>query len=258
MEADNMAIRVYPPERQGTGAFDGGKYVEQRPIAFPGEGAAAPRVGPLFYWAWGNALAKSRVSEHPHQAFEILTYVIRGEVEHWDSTGNVQSVTAGGAQLIQAGTGLYHAEGFKGDREQLFQIWFEPNLQETIRHAPKYSQFNHEAFPVAEAEGSRVKTVIGEGSPMQIVTEAKMFDADVKPGHALRYEVEAGLQVAGFVLAGNGTVELAGGKEAVQFKDFFIAKPDEKDMLVLNANEETLRVVFIEVPVETDYPLYAK
>ena len=256
-----MTIRVFPPEQQGKGAFDGGKYVEQRPIAFPGEGTSLSRVGPLFYWAWGNAKTKSRVSEHPHQAFEIMTYVIRGVVEHWDSYGHVQSVGAGGAQIIQAGTGLYHAEGFKGEQEQLFQIWFEPNLRETIRHEPSYRQYDHEEFPLQEADGYRLKTVIGEGSPLEIVTDAKMYDVEVESGKEFTFALAEGRHLAGFVLAGTGTLStgsVAEEAEEIRFKDFFAVTPDQAATFTLRASEEKLRVVFIHVPVETGYPLYAK
>lgn len=253
-----MHIQVFPPHLQGTGAFDGGKYVEQRPIAFPGEATAVPRVGPLFYWAWGNAKTKSRVSEHPHQAFEILTYVINGVVEHWDSAGHSQSVGAGGAQVIQAGTGLYHAEGFKGEGEQLFQIWFEPNLRETIRHEPSYKQYNHEEFPLQDGNGYRLKTVIGEGAPLQIVTDAKMYDVEVEAGQEFAFTLEEGRQMAGFVLSGEGVLSIGEKKETVRFKDFFVVTPDAAAAFALRAGEGKLRVVFIDVPVETGYTLYGK
>ena len=42
---------------------------------------------------------------HPHKAFEMfVTYVIDGPVEHRDSLGSLETVTDGGAQVIQAGS----------------------------------------------------------------------------------------------------------------------------------------------------------
>ena len=50
-----IQIAFYPPEAQGTGAFDGGRITEFKPIAFPYEGPTVRHVGPLFYWAWASA-----------------------------------------------------------------------------------------------------------------------------------------------------------------------------------------------------------
>ena len=50
-----MKTTVYTTDRQGTGAFDGGKITEIKPIDFPGGTSEAARIGPLFYWAWASS-----------------------------------------------------------------------------------------------------------------------------------------------------------------------------------------------------------
>ena len=47
---------------------------------------------------------------HGHQDMEIITYVIRGAVEHEDSMGNKELVPAGDVQRMTAGTGVRHSE----------------------------------------------------------------------------------------------------------------------------------------------------
>ena len=42
-------IKIYTPNQQGAGAFDGGKITEIKPIDFPGGTSMAKRIGPLFY-----------------------------------------------------------------------------------------------------------------------------------------------------------------------------------------------------------------
>ena len=79
-DVDALAITVYPPARQGRGAFDGGRITEFKPIGFPGDGAEVKRVGPLFYWAWASAHTPSKIGLHPHKAFEIMSYVLEGEI----------------------------------------------------------------------------------------------------------------------------------------------------------------------------------
>ncbi|MFC4322973.1 pirin family protein [Litchfieldia salsa] len=117
-----MEIKLYPPNKQGTGQFDNGKITEQKPIGFPGEGSEVMRVGPLFYWAWAKADKVGYIPKHPHQGFEIITYVVSGKAEHGDSLGTKSVVGPGGIQVMQTGSGVWHEEGFVGPNMEGFQI----------------------------------------------------------------------------------------------------------------------------------------
>ena len=119
-----MKIRVYTQNEQAKGHFGDGEIVENKPIGFPHEGSVVKRVGPLFYWAWAKSLKTFEIPLHPHSGFEILSYVLQGTVGHRDTLGNLQQVTTGGAQIMQTGSGAYHAEELGKDTE-MFQIWFE-------------------------------------------------------------------------------------------------------------------------------------
>ncbi len=45
---NNYYIKVYPPEKQGTGEFDEGKITEIKPIGFPEHNTKLIRLGPVF------------------------------------------------------------------------------------------------------------------------------------------------------------------------------------------------------------------
>jgi len=65
---------------------------------------------------------------HPHRDMEIITYIIKGEIEHTDDMGNKEVIRAGEIQQMSAGTGIYHAEFNPSDEElHLLQIWVLPN-----------------------------------------------------------------------------------------------------------------------------------
>lgn len=250
-----MRITVFSEAEQGVGFFDNGKFREQKPIAFPHERGAVSGIGTLFYWAWGKSNEESVIAMHPHQAFEIVSYMIDGYGEHRDSLGSRERMEAGGAQFMRAGSGIMHEERIFGEG---FQIWFEPNLRETIKQEPSYRSFTDEDFPVAEGSGWRVKTVIGSGSPIDLTADARFYDAVVNVGGELVVVVEAGRSVAALAIRGTGALTVAGGMRTnVAHKDFIVLQNDghESESLRLGADSE-LRLTYIDVPTVAAYPLY--
>jgi hypothetical protein len=263
MEAKKMMrTRIYPPAMQARGGFDGGRITEQKPIGFPGEGSVIKRVGPLFYWAWAHAPESGYIPLHPHSGFEIMTYVIQGRSEHGDSLGTRSVVGPGGAQIMQTGSGVSHEEGFVGPDMEGFQIWFEPDLQEAVKRPPAYRQFGHEQFPLEEKDGVQVKTVLGEGSPVSLVTDARMWDIRLEPGKAWSYTIPAGRAAAALAVRGGG--EWAdghddGARHAFSPRDFILLEADETLETVVRAfGDAELRMIVIEVPSRVDYRLYPK
>jgi redox-sensitive bicupin YhaK (pirin superfamily) len=81
---------------------------------------------------------------HPHKDMEILTYVMKGTVEHKDSMGNTERVTAGEFQVMSAGTGVMHSEySVNPDSEaHFYQIWILP---ERTGITPRYVQRTFDA-----------------------------------------------------------------------------------------------------------------
>jgi redox-sensitive bicupin YhaK (pirin superfamily) len=270
-----MSIHIYSVSEQGVGAFDGGKFVEQRAISFPGEKTAVDRVGPLFYWAWGKASDVSEIGMHPHKAFEIVTYVIDGLVEHRDSLGSLETVTNGGAQVIQAGSGVYHSEAFRRAGSEAMQIWFEPHLSETVKKPAAYHQYEHELFPVSHAAGATVKKVIGGDAPIQLDTDVRMYDWEIEPGAVFSYDLELGRRLAFLVIRGEGVGSVGGrdqgqvqdqgqdqeqDRKTLSHKDFVVAQAvGEGEALHLVAgSEQVLRIIAIDVPEDPGYALYRK
>jgi len=79
----------------------------------------------------------SGFSEHAHDHFEILTFMLSGALEHKDSAGHEGRLQAGDVQLISSGTGISHSER-NPDPEQpthLFQIWLHGNADDS---PPRY------------------------------------------------------------------------------------------------------------------------
>lgn len=254
-----LDINIYPPEAQGVGQFDGGRITEIKPIGFPQDGPAPRFIGPLFYWAWASARGYGKIGLHPHQAFEIMSYALEGEIGHYDTLGTRSRVKAGGAQVMQTGSGVSHEEETVGDRTEFFQIWFEPNLREAVTQPPTYREFSHEDFPVEARDGVAVKSIIGDGAPVTLQAEAAMQDILIQPGHNYRRELAENRTFALVVIDGKGVLldEASMGKHYLDPRYFAVVHAGESGAVTFQAEaDRSLRIALIEVPARVDYPLY--
>ncbi|MEM9387772.1 MAG: pirin family protein [Pseudomonadota bacterium] len=76
---------------------------------------------------------------HSHRDMEIITYVVKGALEHRDSLGSGSVIRPGDVQRMTAGTGISHSE-FNHSQEQpvhMLQIWIMPERE---RLSPSYEE----------------------------------------------------------------------------------------------------------------------
>ena len=72
------------------------------------------------------------VPNHEHKNYDIISYVVEGELEHTDSLGNVSRARAGQIQRMWAGSSIWHTEACVGDTPARYlQIWITPNETNT-------------------------------------------------------------------------------------------------------------------------------
>lgn len=183
-------IKIYSPEEQASGQFNGGAITENKPIGFPQEGGSLRPYSNLFYWAHARSEEGSTIGEHPHQAFEILSFVIKGDIEHYDSMiDDWLPLKEGDVQIIRAGKGITHAERINADSE-IFQIWFDPDFHQSLQKDASYNDYKSEEFPVKEEKGIKRKIYRGEGAPLKMDTPGvKIEELVLQEGeHSLIYK----------------------------------------------------------------------
>ena len=165
-----MSVQVIPKDKQGYGAFNGGEIIENKPIGFPQDGGEGKPFSNLFYWAYAEAKVESTIGLHPHQGFEIMSFVLNGTIRHFDNQLNDWKLLhKGDAQIIRAGKGISHAEHMEKDAV-MFQIWVNPSLQKTMQQPASYDDYRHADFPVKEENGISIKTYSGDGAPLRMDT----------------------------------------------------------------------------------------
>jgi redox-sensitive bicupin YhaK (pirin superfamily) len=188
-----------------------------------------------------------------------MSYALEGEIGHYDTLGTKSRVKAGGAQVMQTGSGVSHEEETVGDQNEFFQIWFEPNLRQSILQKPTYREFSHEDFPIETRDGVIIKQVIGEGSPVTLEAEATMQDIIIQPGQSYRYDLTANRTLAMMVIDGKGLLldETNLGKHYLESRYFVVVHAGETGAVSLQAEADgPLRIALIEVPAKVNYPLY--
>lgn len=245
-----MSLQIIRKNQQAAGQFNGGEILENKPIGFPREGGHLRPFSNLFYWAHAWSDKGSTIGLHPHQGFEIMSFVIKGSIEHYD-TGDKEwkKLEEGAAQIIRAGNGIAHSEKLNAGAH-MFQIWFDPNLNETLQKAASYSDYPLEVFPSNSVEGEKTITYVGEASPLQMDAEVAIVLKELTRGKT-SLNLEKGKIHAIYLVNGQLKIE----EELLQTDDFFIVK--ESRILDLEVGE-TSRLFIVSVPEKLAYPTYAE
>lgn len=156
---------------------------------------------------------------HPDRGFEMVTFVLDGELAHRDSAGHESVIRAGGVQWITAGRGVVHteisSEDFKrrGGGLEILQLWL--NLPARMKMtSPQYVGLQRDRIPELTADGERVKIGLlsGEwrgchGAVASLTDVTLMVLRFSKDGH-VRLPADARRNV--FLYVVRGEIEVAG------------------------------------------------
>lgn len=246
-----MAIQVLTPEQQSKGEFNGGEITERRPVVIM-EGAGLRPYSNLFYWANARSEGESLIGEHPHQGFEILSFVLEGEIVHYDSHYKKWiPLPTGAVQIIRSGSGISHAEKFLPGTN-MFQIWFDPDLQGSLNKAPSYNDYHPDNLPVKKDNGASVKTWVGEDSPVELDTPGVMIKQYTFGKDSIELPADKDTILSAFMLKGQARVK----EMTLHERDFFKAEGEEKPLRVEGMEDEN-QLFVISTPANPRYVTYA-
>ncbi|HYZ15962.1 MAG TPA: pirin family protein [Candidatus Acidoferrum sp.] len=143
---------------------------------------------------------------HPHRDMEIVTYVLRGELEHRDSMGHAGVVSPGGIQYMSAGSGVVHSEFNHSQQHDVHfvQMWVLPRSH---GETPSYGQ---QQFDESARRNTWLTVASGQPSiaaPVALRADATLRVAQLRDAE-LRYAFAPGR--FGFLFVAGGEVETAG------------------------------------------------
>jgi redox-sensitive bicupin YhaK (pirin superfamily) len=189
--------------------------------------------------------------DHPHKGFELITYLLAGEMEHLDSHGNHGVLRAGDAQYMLGGAGLVHSEmpseAFlrSGGHRHGFQIWV--NLAKADKAlAPRYKDVPVDTIPVAHpADGVTARVLAGDvfgvTGPVHTVTPWTYVHVTLAPGARVEQPVPRGWTATAYVFGGAGSI----GAREVRRGDYAVFADDGTTIALENTGAAPLEALLL-------------
>jgi quercetin 2,3-dioxygenase len=186
--------------------------------ALPARGVPYQRVDPFILVHEGR-LKLSDVgnvdTRHPHRGFDNLWYILEGSASTGHSTGPGGAIERarlpkGALLALRTGRGAWHAEGIGaeereeglGDTEWRSVLFWVNLARKDKQVAPSAQVLLPAQIPVRREGDAIVRTLVGEGSPVQLGTPALILDVELPDGGQVTTPVPPQFQGFAYVLEG--------------------------------------------------------
>ncbi len=173
------------------------------------------KVGPFVFLDYVAPAVKETITQngmgaHPHRGIATLTYILQGEVEHFDSAGNKGKIYSGGTQWMKAGNGIIHDENLNYDAQseskyvQGFQFWINlPAKHKAEKPAHIAVQANEVPQKALPGNYGWIKVIVGNyeelSSKIPNYSKQFLYHIQLKAGKQFSVEIEDKIEVAAFL-----------------------------------------------------------
>ena len=247
-----MPVKIITKENQANGNFNDGEILEKKPIGFPQDGGAQKPYSNLFYWAHAcTTNKKSTIGLHPHRGFEICSFILKGRLKHFDTLLNKWiSLNEGDVQVIKAGKGISHSEELDSNTE-IFQIWFDPNIQNSLYEEPSYNDYKSSEFKLTDRINGTTKVISNKNKPLSLNAEGvQIYCHQINSGISL-FNIMDKCYHSYFIL--KGAINYSG---AIYDKGtFFIVDSIKEFKFEVDNKTEVFEIIS---PLEPTYRTYAQ
>ncbi len=179
----------------------------------------ANKVGPFVFLdyvapAVKEIINKNGMGAHPHRGIATLTYILQGEVEHFDSAGNTGKIHSGGMQWMKAGNGIIHDENFNYDSQteskyiEGFQFWINLPAKNKAE-SPAHIAIQAEEVPKKELldNAGWLKVIVGNyeelSSKIPNYSEQFLYHIHLESGKQFAVSIADKIEVAAFLPLNN-------------------------------------------------------
>ena len=134
---------------------------------------------------------------HPHRGIETVTYMLKGEFEHQDSTGAKGNMKSGDVQWMKTGRGIIHSEmpAMTEGKLQGFQLWI--NMPAKLKkNKPEYIYIDSKQMQTYKDIDKKITIIAGkfkdvEGPVSKHNVEPIYFDIELKEGKEFNFELSS-------------------------------------------------------------------
>lgn len=139
---------------------------------------------------------------HPHRDMEIVTVVLKGQLQHRDNMGHTEILGPGEVQRMSAGTGVVHSEVNPSETQaaNTLQLWFLP-MERGIE--PSYEQLAYDQSKKRNNLLPVVSHTMNSDECAYIHQDLTLYLSDLDAGHTLTFEQKEGRLIYVFLMEGD-------------------------------------------------------
>lgn len=135
------------------------------------------------------------VPNHEHKYYDILGYIVEGELEHTDSLGNKTTAKPGDIQHMWCGSSIWHTEKCISEiPARYLQLWFTPeNKPETPSYRILKKNINFDRLKIELNNNVEIYCGVLKGqNTFDIIGKAYMY---IVSGNVNNYQEGDGLEI---------------------------------------------------------------
>ena len=189
---------------------------------------------------------------HPHRGIETVTYMLKGEFEHEDSTGAKGKMKSGDVQWMKTGSGIIHSEmpAMSEGRLHGFQLWINMPAKLKI-NKPDYIYIDSDKISVHKDDEKQVKVIAGKFNNMKSPVnkhnvEPIYFDIELEKDKNFNFELSPSHN--SFIYLINGEIKI-GDQNHDKVKDSTLILLTKGEMLQVSALTKTKFLLISGKPI---------
>jgi redox-sensitive bicupin YhaK (pirin superfamily) len=200
-------LETYPGRDVALGALTVTRVLPVKGKRLIGPWCFLDRFGPHTF----DAAVAMDIGAHPHVGLQTVTWLLDGELVHYDSLGSESLLLPGGVNVMTSGGAIAHAErtpARNSGRLNGAQLW----VALPDHHRQMAATFQHVArVPVDEAPGGIVRLFAGglggQQSPARHYSDILGADLQIHPGGSLELPLDASFEHGVLVLSGDCVID---------------------------------------------------